>query len=93
MESASYGAAMKTAASEAATMETASAAHAASVAATAAASATTRQRHGWRGQTNRHNCQQRDHCLTQHCHSPSRDIAQPRHSSQVAIGPEKRYWL
>ena len=37
----------------------------------AATSATTRQRHGWHSHTNRRNCQQRDHCLTQHCHSPS----------------------
>jgi hypothetical protein len=37
----------------------------------AATSATTRQRHGWHRHTNRRNCQQRDHCLTQHCHSPS----------------------
>jgi hypothetical protein len=42
-----------------------------SAAASAASAATARQRHGWRGQTNRRNCQQRDHCFTQHCHSPS----------------------
>src|SRR5258705_6711283 len=43
--------------------------HAAAVA--TPTSATARQRHGWRSQTDRRNCQQRDHCLTQHCHSPS----------------------
>jgi hypothetical protein len=37
----------------------------------AASAASARQRHAWRGQTNRRNCQQRDHCFTQHCHSPS----------------------
>jgi hypothetical protein len=52
--------------------------------------ATARQRHGWRSQTDRRNCQQRDHCLTQHCHSPS-EIPLPASTRQVAIAPEKRY--
>jgi hypothetical protein len=81
METARYTAAMETASSEAATMETATAAHAAAVkTATAAAKATatpvaastaTSPRHRWRNQANGRNCQQRDHCLTQHDHSPS----------------------
>jgi hypothetical protein len=33
--------------------------------------ATARQRHCWRSQTNRRDCQQRDHCLTQPSHSMS----------------------
>jgi hypothetical protein len=86
MESARYTAAMETASSEAATMETATAAHAAAVktataaakatatpvaASTAATSTATSPRHRWRNQANGRNCQQRDHCLTQHNHSPS----------------------
>jgi hypothetical protein len=74
MESASY-AAMESASSEtAASMETATttkaATHAASVAATTAAAAATRQRHGWRNQADRRNCQQRDNRVTQHNHPP-----------------------
>jgi hypothetical protein len=48
--------------------ETPSAASAAVATTTPAAA---RQRHCWRSQTNRRNCQQRDHCLTQHSHSMS----------------------
>jgi hypothetical protein len=57
----------------AAAVETATAAKAAAMATASSASATTttRQRHRWRSQANRRNCQQRDHCLTQHRHSPS----------------------
>jgi hypothetical protein len=57
----------KAAAVETATTYThASAVETASSSSVAATSATTRQRHGWRSHTNRRNCQQRDHCLTQH---------------------------
>jgi hypothetical protein len=55
-----------------------------SAAAASAFAATARQRHGWRGQTNRRNRQQRDHCFTQHCHSPS-EISLPT-STLVADG-------
>jgi hypothetical protein len=86
---------MEAAAAKAAAVETAASPEATSVAATATA-ATARHRHGWRSQTNRRNCQQRDHRLTQHCRSPSEislPTSAPKHLSQVAIGPEKRYWL
>jgi hypothetical protein len=57
----------KAAAVETATTHThASAVETAPSSSVAATSATTRQRHGWRSHTNRRNCQQRDHCLTQH---------------------------
>jgi hypothetical protein len=64
------------AATKAAAMATTEAATTAAVASSASsaassAAATTRQRHGWRSQANRRNCQQRDHRLTQHRHSPS----------------------
>jgi hypothetical protein len=42
-----------------------------SASAAAAPTAATRQRHGWRSEANGRNGQQRDHCLTQHHHSPS----------------------
>jgi hypothetical protein len=72
------------------------AAHATAAVATATATATTTttttsQRHRWRSQANRRNCQQRDHCLTQHKHSPS-EISHPtRRSQQVAIDLGNRY--
>jgi hypothetical protein len=76
---------MEAAAAKAAAVETAASPEATSVApTTAAASATTRQRHGWRSQTNRRNCQQRDHRLTQHCRSPS-EISLPT-SALIAGG-------
>src|SRR5712675_1066133 len=79
---------MEAAAAKAAAVETSAssvATAAAAVAATAAAaSATTRQRHRWRSQTNRRNCQQRDHRLTQHCRSPS-EISLPT-SALIAGG-------
>jgi hypothetical protein len=79
-------------AAEAATMEAASseatAAVATATAATAATTTTTSQRYRWRSQANRRNCQQRDHCLTQHEHSPS-EISHP--AQQVAIDLGNRY--
>jgi hypothetical protein len=101
MEAATAKAAtMETATAHAASVETATAtatAHAtatvATAAATATATATASQRYRWRSQANRRNCQQRYHRLTQHHHSPSEYRSQPRHLSQVAIAPEKRYWL
>jgi hypothetical protein len=76
-----------TAHTHAAAVETASAttkaAATAAVAATTAA-ATARQRHCWRSQANRCNCQQRDHRLTQHDHSPS-EIPLPT-STRIARG-------
>jgi hypothetical protein len=82
VETARYAAAMETASSEAATakaatMETATAAAKATAApmaastSTAATSTASSQRHRRRNQANGRNCQQRDHCLTQHDHSPS----------------------
>jgi hypothetical protein len=59
-------------------------------AAATATTATARQRHCWRSQTNRCNCQQRDHRLTHHSHSPSEILLPTLH---VAIAPEKRYRL
>jgi hypothetical protein len=58
---------------EAAAMATTHPASATAVAtsASAAAPTATRQRHGWRSEANGRNGQQRDHCLTQHHHSPS----------------------
>jgi hypothetical protein len=99
MEAATAKAAtMETATAHAASVETATAtatAHATATVATAAATATATasQRYRWRSQANRRNCQQRYHRLTQHHHSPSEYRSQPRHLSQVAIAPEKRYWL
>jgi hypothetical protein len=67
-----------------AAVETASAtAKAAATVATTTAT-TARQRHCWRAQTNRCNCQQRDHRLTQHGHSPS-EIPLPT-STRIAGG-------
>jgi hypothetical protein len=74
--------ASEAAATEAAAMATAkaaasakaAAAKTAAVAATTAAAATstaTRQCHGRRGEADSRNCHQRDHCFTQHHHSPS----------------------
>jgi hypothetical protein len=73
--------ASESAATEAAAMATAKAAASAKAAAaktaavaattTAAAAATTRQCHGRRGEADSRNCHQRDHCFTQHHHSPS----------------------
>jgi hypothetical protein len=54
-------------------------------AATTAASATTRQRHGRRGQANGCNSQQREHFLSQHVHSPSEIDPAPSSDVQVAI--------
>jgi hypothetical protein len=62
---------METATAHAASVETATAAaHAAAAVAAATATATTSQRHCWRSQANRRNCQQRDNRLAQHNHSP-----------------------
>jgi hypothetical protein len=64
-------AATATKAAAVATAATKAAATAAAVATTPTTpTATVRQRHCWRGQADRRNCQQRDHCLTQHSHSP-----------------------
>jgi hypothetical protein len=52
-------------------VETASATTEAAATAAVSATPTARQRHCWRSQTNRRNCQQRNHCFTQHSHSPS----------------------
>jgi hypothetical protein len=54
-----------------ATTHPASATAVATSASAAAPTAATRQRHGWRSEANGRNGQQRDHCLTQHHHSPS----------------------
>jgi hypothetical protein len=54
--------ASESAATEAAAMATAAA---------AATSTATRQCHGRRGEADSRNCHQRDHCFTQHHHSPS----------------------
>jgi hypothetical protein len=102
---AGHAAAMETAA---ATATKAAATHAAStaVAATAAtthtaattattASSTTAasQRHCWRNQGNGRNCQQCDHRLAQHNHSPSRISLPTTTLLQVAIVLENRYRL
>ena len=71
--------ASESAATEAAAMATAkaaasakaAAAKTAAVAATTTAAAATRQCHGRRGEADSRNCHQRDHCFTQHHHSPS----------------------
>jgi hypothetical protein len=88
MEAATAKAAtMETATAHAASVETATAtatAHATATVATAAATTTTTtasQRYRWRSQANRRNCQQRDHRLTQHHHSPKEYRSQPRHLS------------
>jgi hypothetical protein len=72
------------AAVETASATTKAAATAAVATTTTAATATARQRHCWRSQTNRCNCQQRDHRLTQHSHSPS-EIPLPT-STRIARG-------
>jgi hypothetical protein len=54
-----------------AAVETTSATTKAAATAAVATPTTARQRHCWRSQTDRRNCQQRDHCLTQHSHPPS----------------------
>jgi hypothetical protein len=88
---AAEAATMEAASSEATTAVATAAAHATAAVATAtatAAAATTSQRYRWRSQANRRNCQQRDHCLTQHEHSPS-EISHP--AQQLAIDLGNRY--
>jgi hypothetical protein len=74
---------MKAASTKAAASVEAAAAEAAAM--TATTSTATSQRHCWRNQANRCNCQQRNNRLAQHNHSPSEIATQPRRFLQVVI--------
>jgi hypothetical protein len=71
---------------EATTMESAATTKAAGAdAASVTTSAASVQHYRWRNETNRRNCQQRDHRLAQHNHSPS-EISHPTGTARRSLG-------
>ena len=70
-EAAAMATAKAAASAKAAAAKTAAVAATTTTTAAAATSTATRQCHGRRGEADSRNCHQRDHCFTQHHHSPS----------------------